>query len=280
MAAGALLAEKKNDTSEPGGSKSTKSVRVAIDIHSTATKAAPQAETNQRAFIEPLLWACVKKIDEDIRRVGEDAVTERANALKHLENAENLGSFNIDPELGKVIAKRAGLLQTSAPKLLDAYLRPMVVDPYRKAIGAEAVRLKLIYPGLDPEPKTVFFVGPVSAGAGVEVFDNAHERIDLGEELGGEGRYVFTVRGDSMEDERIFEGDNVIVQRDPGPKTGDAVVVRYDGSLMLKKLVRNTERETRVVSCNQRKTPEAYVLDFDRGDMLLGKFVASYRKAK
>jgi SOS-response transcriptional repressor LexA len=70
------------------------------------------------------------------------------------------------------------------------------------------------------------------------VFDEATETVDLADRMGTSGKelYLFEVRGDSMEEDYVFDGDQVIVQREPEPQPGDDVIVRYDGKLMLKRL--------------------------------------------
>lgn len=190
---------------------------------------------------------------------------------------------------------------------VDNFMNAQVVPPTKTALAQKALRDYLTRLGFLPIPKVgepvpnpprptspppisvarpvvsdryaeLWYVGPIAAGTPLEVFDNPPERIDLGEELGGEGRYVFVVRGDSMEQERIFDGDRVVIQRDPEPKGGDIVVARIDRALTLKKLMATRGDEIRVVSCDGKS--KSFVLQPDRGDAILGKFVAVYRKAK
>lgn len=164
---------------------------------------------------------------------------------------------------------------------MQGFMDSLPVVPTKTAVVSKAMRDYFVRMGRLPgevPTSVLWYVGPIAAGTPLEVFDNPPERIDLGEELGGEGRYVFVVRGDSMEQERIFDGDRVVIQRDPEPKGGDIVVARIDRALTLKKLMATRGDEIRVVSCDGKS--KSFVLQPDRGDAILGKFVAVYRKAK
>lgn len=52
------------------------------------------------------------------------------------------------------------------------------------------------------------------------------------------GSFALKVRGDSMKDAGILEGDIVVVQPTPDPRTGQIVVALIDGESTLKRLVR------------------------------------------
>ncbi len=55
--------------------------------------------------------------------------------------------------------------------------------------------------------------------------------------------YILKVRGESMIDEGILDGDLVIVERNPSPKNGDVVVALLDNAYAtLKKFYRETKR--------------------------------------
>ncbi|HXZ98944.1 MAG TPA: transcriptional repressor LexA [Candidatus Binatia bacterium] len=73
-------------------------------------------------------------------------------------------------------------------------------------------------------------VGRVAAGTPVLAEENIEDHIALGEPIaGGDGAYALTVRGDSMVDAGILDGDMVVVRprRDP-PPNGTIVVARIE----------------------------------------------------
>ncbi|MCL6546714.1 MAG: hypothetical protein K6T61_15950, partial [Bryobacteraceae bacterium] len=53
-----------------------------------------------------------------------------------------------------------------------------------------------------------------------------------------EGCFALRVRGDSMKDAGILDGDLVIVEPTPNPRAGQIVVALIDGESTLKRLVR------------------------------------------
>jgi repressor LexA len=58
----------------------------------------------------------------------------------------------------------------------------------------------------------------------------------------GDGCFALRVRGDSMKDAGILEGDLVVVQPTPSPRAGQIVVALIDGESTLKRLVRVQNR--------------------------------------
>jgi repressor LexA len=78
-------------------------------------------------------------------------------------------------------------------------------------------------------------VGRVMAGKPVEIFEN-HEPILVPPMLLRTGtHFVMEVRGDSMIDDGIREGDLVIVQQQATPKNGETVVAVVHGEATIKR---------------------------------------------
>jgi repressor LexA len=82
-------------------------------------------------------------------------------------------------------------------------------------------------------------IGRVMAGKPVEVFEN-HEPILVPPMLLRAGtHFVMEVRGDSMIDDGIREGDLVIVQQQAAPNNGDTVVAVVHGEATIKRFYRH-----------------------------------------
>jgi repressor LexA len=82
-------------------------------------------------------------------------------------------------------------------------------------------------------------IGRVMAGKPVEVFEN-HEPILVPPMLLRAGtHFVMEVRGDSMIDDGIREGDLVIVQQQVAPNNGDTVVAVVHGEATIKRFYRH-----------------------------------------
>ncbi len=80
-------------------------------------------------------------------------------------------------------------------------------------------------------------LGLVEAGIPTIVEEDNTESLNLDEYLVGNKRgatYLLEVKGDSMIDEGIREGDLVLVERRGDPKDGDIVIAEVDGGWTMK----------------------------------------------
>ncbi|HEY0372939.1 MAG TPA: transcriptional repressor LexA [Thermoanaerobaculia bacterium] len=84
--------------------------------------------------------------------------------------------------------------------------------------------------------------GYIAAGRPIDV-DVSDELITVPEHLTTRGEnYVLKVRGDSMVDDGILDGDLVIVSRRERADNGEMVVANVNGEVTLKRLYREGER--------------------------------------
>lgn len=113
-------------------------------------------------------------------------------------------------------------------------------------------RLKHRARSLELTPRAVFpdesiaslsLVGHIAAGAPIEAIENT-ETIDLQQIFGaGPGLFVLKVRGDSMIDEQIRDGDLVIIEKRETARNGETVVALLDNDeATLKKFYRDGDR--------------------------------------
>jgi repressor LexA len=73
--------------------------------------------------------------------------------------------------------------------------------------------------------RTVPLVGDVAAGTGVLASENVEELLPLPEDFTGQGSlFMLRVRGESMIDAGILDGDYVVVRQQPDAENGDIVV--------------------------------------------------------
>ena len=93
--------------------------------------------------------------------------------------------------------------------------------------------------GLAPAMLPLF--GPISAGFAQFAEDQAEEKITLDDYLVSDKQSTFLLRvkGDSMINAGIFEGDLVVVDKKKQPKIEDIVVGVLDGEFTLKRLKKN-----------------------------------------
>jgi repressor LexA len=71
-------------------------------------------------------------------------------------------------------------------------------------------------------------VGQVAAGTPVLAEQNIEERVEMSGTLFGEDSFLLRVRGDSMIDDGILDGDLVAVRPQPEATNGSVVVARID----------------------------------------------------
>jgi repressor LexA len=73
-------------------------------------------------------------------------------------------------------------------------------------------------------------VGDVAAGTGVLAAENVEETVPVPEDFTGRGQlFMVRVRGDSMIDDGIFDGDHVVVRQQSTADPGDTVVAGIPG---------------------------------------------------
>lgn len=137
--------------------------------------------------------------------------------------------------------RRRGALAPAAANAKRA-LRP--ARGLRLAARAGAGRFDV--PGARPgAPFVVPLLGVVAAGAPIEAIENP-EPIEIPESLAaGPGeRYALRVRGDSMIEDGIRDGDVVIVRRAETARNGETVVAVVDGEATLKRFHRDGAQVT------------------------------------
>lgn len=105
-------------------------------------------------------------------------------------------------------------------------------------------------------------VGDVAAGADVLAHENIEESLPLPAEFTGDGElFMLRVRGDSMIEAGILDGDHVVVRSQPSADQGDLVVAGIQGDEGTVKRFR-TEGETVVlVPANPSFSEERYPAD-------------------
>ena len=108
--------------------------------------------------------------------------------------------------------EKAGLLRRDPSK-------PRALELLDRVVGTAVDNVKnAVRPGLP-------VVGSVAAGQPILAEENIEEYVQLPPEIGGdEGEFILRVRGDSMINAGILEGDLVVVRRAQTAKDGQIVV--------------------------------------------------------
>jgi repressor LexA len=119
------------------------------------------------------------------------------------------------------------------------------------------------------------YLGFVAAGPTLEAVP-LNERINLGELFAGKDHYALKVRGQSMIEDHIDEGDIVVIRKQEIAENGEKVVAMVDGGVTLKTLYR---RENEIHLQPSNSTMSTIVVDPSRRDVqILGVLVGVIRK--
>ena len=119
-------------------------------------------------------------------------------------------------------------------------------------------------------------VGDVAAGTGVLAQEHVEELMPLPAQFTGEGElFMLRVRGDSMIEAGIFDGDFVVVRRQVTADNGDIVVAGIPGEEATVKTFKSKGSVVTLVPANPRLTD----MVFDASDVTVyGKVVTVLRK--
>jgi len=96
-------------------------------------------------------------------------------------------------------------------------------------------------PGLRAGSTSFPLLGIVSAGAGLEAVAQ-DDRLDISDMFAGKDHYALRVRGQSMIEDHIDDGDIVILRKQETADNGERVVAMVDGAATLKKFFRRKDR--------------------------------------
>jgi repressor LexA len=124
--------------------------------------------------------------------------------------------------------------------------------------------------------RTVPLVGDVAAGTGVLASENVEELLPLPEDFTGTGSlFMLRVRGQSMIEAGILDGDYVVVRQQPDAENGDVVVAGIPGEEATVKTF--ARRRGRVVLTPAN--PELEPMELDPEDVTIyGKVVTVLRR--
>lgn len=118
-------------------------------------------------------------------------------------------------------------------------------------------------------------LGPVAAGLALEA-EATDERLELKDLFGGDNLYVLKVRGQSMIESQIADGDFVVIRKQEQADNGDKVVAMIDQGMTLKTYHRKKDH-IRLEPANGQMEP--IIVDPSTQDVsILGVLVGVIRK--
>jgi repressor LexA len=142
----------------------------------------------------------------------------------------------------------------------------------REGFSARAIQLV----GHRPPSAGLPLLGAVAAGSPVEAVAN-EERLDFDELFAGPEHFALQVRGQSMIEDHIDDGDFVVIRKQETARDGERVVARIDNEVTLKRYFRD-KQGVRLEPANKAMQP--IVLDESKAPNaeILGVLVGVLRK--
>jgi repressor LexA len=180
-----------------------------------------------------------------VREIGEAVgLTSTSTVHAHLASLQRLGYLRRDPTKPRAIEVR-----------------------YDPGSGASGERRPA---------RHVPLVGDVAAGTDVLAQENVEELLPLPADFTGDGPvFMVRVRGDSMIDAGILDGDYVVVRQDPDVRKGDVVVAGIPGEEGTVKTFTRKGNKIVLVPSNARLAP----MEFDAAEVTIyGKVVTVVRR--
>ena len=180
-----------------------------------------------------------------VREIGEAVgLTSTSTVHAHLATLQRLGYLRRDPSKPRAIEVR-----------------------YDPESGAAVERRPV---------RHVPLVGDVAAGTDVLAQENVEELLPLPADFTGDGQlFVLRVRGDSMLEAGILDGDYAVVRQDPEPRRGDVVVAGIPGEEATVKTWTRKGSKVTLLPANPRFSP----IELDAADVTVyGKVVTILRR--
>ncbi len=138
-----------------------------------------------------------------VRDIGQAiGLTSSSTVHAHLANLEKIGLLKRDPS------------------------KPRAIEVLKKAVAPSGLPL----------------VGRVAAGAPVLAEENIEEYVEVPQIAGGDkGEYLLRIKGDSMKDAGILDGDHVTVRPAKTAKNGDIVVALVGDEATVKRYFKESD---------------------------------------
>ena len=101
---------------------------------------------------------------------------------------------------------------------------------------------------------SIAIVGWVSCGQPIDMFTQ-EEMIDVPSKLVRKNTYALRVRGDSMKDANILDGDVVVIEQSQMAENGEKVVVRINQKEVTLKTLRLDQDGVKLIPANRSMSP-------------------------
>lgn len=145
----------------------------------------------------------------------------------------------------------------SSPSSIHQYMKALEEKGYVTSNHNEARSIELTPKALPAPPSiSLPLVGLITAGSPIEAIED-RETIGVPISLVDDpaNSYVLRVKGESMIEDGILDGDYVIVERNPSPRNGDIVVALLDNAYATLKRFYREKDKIRLQPANSTMSP-------------------------
>jgi repressor LexA len=169
--------------------------------------------------------------------MAKDLSTRQRRILDYIqEHTDDRGYPPTVREIGEAV-------DLSSSSTVHAHLRALEESGYITRDGSLTRAIRVAPKGpifrATCRPVPTPLVGRVAAGVPTLAEQNIEEVLPLPPEIaGGEGSFALTVRGDSMVDDGILDGDIVVVRPQQTARNGETVVALIDDEATVKRFYR------------------------------------------
>ena len=109
------------------------------------------------------------------------------------------------------------------------------------------------------EGRTLPVIGEIAAGGPIEAYQDANETLAVPDAVAANGdAYVLRVRGDSMIDAHITDGDYVVIKPQQTARDGDIVVAQVEENAVTLKRFYKEKNRVRLQPANDQYPPQFY----------------------
>ena len=209
--------------------------------------------------------------------MAEKQITDRQRQILDLilETVDRRGYPPSVREIGDAV----GL---SSPSTVHSHLSSLVDQGYLRRDPTKPRAIEVVHDGRGDDlrrapVRDVPLVGRIAAGSPILAEEDIEEIFPLPTELvGNDPVLMLRVSGDSMIDVGIFDGDLVVIRRQPDANDGDLVAALIDGEEATVKRLRRESGQVVLMPENRSYEPMVY----EDGVEILGRVVAVLRSVR
>ena len=180
------------------------------------------------------------------------ALTRRQRAI--LEHLRQSSAHQAHPPTLDELCRELGLRSRGS---LHKHVQALVKAGHVEPLSGKQRGVRLCEPDQD-DLLSLPLLGYIAAGRPIEALENPQD-LEVPRQLRGSGRcYVLQVRGDSMIDEGILDGDWVVVEQRDHARDGEIVVALIDGEEATLKRIEQTPSACILHPANANLAPLSY----------------------